>query len=76
MVLIYLKNAECIEIESAVRVESDAKEVRCIDRSGRVVATFNAIVVTMFTSDRPTAEMISEELCEDDAEPLAATRSN
>ena len=76
MVLIYLRNSECVEVKDAVRVESDASEVRCLDRSGKVVATFNATDVTMFTSDPATAEMVSEEICDDDAEPLAATRTN
>ena len=72
MVLIYLQNAECIEVKDAVRAESDADEVRCFDRAGRIVATFNARDVTMFTADPETAEMISEELCED-AEPVGAS---
>ena len=70
MVLIYLQNSECIEVQSAVRAESDANEVRCYDRAGNVVATFNARDVTMFTADPTTAELISEELCEDDAEHM------
>ncbi len=74
MVLIYLKNSECIEVKAAVRAESDAQEVRCLDRSGKVVATFNARDVTMFTSDPATAEVISEELCEDEAGTLTATK--
>lgn len=73
MVLIYLRNSECIEVKDAVRAESDAHEVRCFDLTGKVVATFHAEDVTMFTSDPATAEMISEEICEDDAEPVGSS---
>ena len=73
MVLIYLQNSDCIEVKEAVRAESDAHEVRCLDRSGKVVASFNARDVTMFTADLATAEMISDELCEDGVETFTAT---
>lgn len=73
MVLIYLRDSECVEVKDAVRAESDADEVRCLERSGKVVATFRASDVTMFTSDPATAEMVSEEICKDDAETQAAT---
>ena len=73
MVLVYTTSGECVEIEEAVRAESTQTELRCFDATGCVVRSFNAKDITMFTNDPEMAEIISEEVCEDDEEAASAT---
>ena len=65
MVLVYLKNGDCIEVEAAVSTGQDEWTLSCLDREGKPVATFEAETVEGFTTDPKVAEHIEEELCED-----------
>ena len=72
MVLVYLQNEECVEIPDAVRVEKESGQLWCISALGRVVRTFQLEDVAVYTTDPDTAEIVKEEVCEEDA-PVAAS---
>ena len=66
MVLVYMADGECVEVEDAVRAETTDAELLCLDWAGRVVRSFNAKDVTMFTNDPALAEIISDEVCDEE----------
>ena len=65
MVLVYLKNGDCIEVMAAVSTEEDDWTLSCLDGQGRPVATFESATVETFTTDPEVAEEMKEEVCED-----------
>jgi hypothetical protein len=65
MVLVYLKNGDCIEVMGAVSTEEDDWTLSCLDSQGDRVATFESATVETFTTDPEVAERMKEEDCED-----------
>ena len=65
MVLVYLNNGECIEVQDAVRVAVEDDLVVCYDRLGRITATFPARQVETYTANEDVAEQLKEDICED-----------
>ena len=65
MVLVYLKNGDCIEVKWAVSTAEDEWTLSCLDRQGDAVATFESATVETFTTDPEVAEQMKEEVCED-----------
>jgi hypothetical protein len=65
MVLVYLKNGDCIEVKGAVSTAEDEWTLSCLDRQGDAVATFESATVETFTTDPEVAEQMKEEVCED-----------
>jgi hypothetical protein len=65
MVLVYLKNGDCIKVEGAVSTVEDEWTLSCLDRQGDAVATFESATVETFTIDPEVAEQMKEEVCED-----------
>ncbi|MGE0059527.1 MAG: hypothetical protein AB7P33_15230 [Dehalococcoidia bacterium] len=81
MVLVYLKNGECIEVAEADAARRDDAELICLDSRSNELARFDLNEVETFTTDEKVAEMIKEEDCEDltvintDAERSTASRN-
>ena len=65
MVLVYLKNGDCIEVMGAILTEEDEWTLSCLDSQGNPVATFESATVESFTTDPDVAEEMKEEVCED-----------
>ena len=65
MVLVYLKNGECIEVEDAFSAERRNGSLACLDREGEVTATFQATDIESYTANEGIAEAMKEEVCED-----------
>ena len=65
MVLVYLKNGDCIEVMAAVSTAEDEWTLSCLDRQGNAVATFESATVETFTTDPEVAEQVKDEVCED-----------
>jgi len=65
MVLVYLKNGDCIELMAAVATEQDESTLTCVNVHGDAVATFELATVARHTSDALVAEEMKEEVCED-----------
>ena len=65
MVLVYLKNGDCIEVMGAVSTAEDEWTLSCLDSQGAPVATFESATVETFTTEREVAEQLKEEVCED-----------
>jgi len=75
MVLVYLVTGECVEIPEAMTCERDGDTLRCLDASGVVVRTFASREVSVFTNDPEVAELVREEMCEDDEKEEASVSS-
>jgi hypothetical protein len=69
MVLVYMVNGECVEVEDAFSAENDDQQLVCYDRERDVVRVFNVADVSMFTADPQTVDLIKDELCEEDVAP-------
>jgi hypothetical protein len=65
MVLVYLYNGECIEVEDAVRVSIEGDTLTCYDRQNEPKATFRTREVETYTANEEVAEQLKEEICED-----------
>jgi hypothetical protein len=65
MVLIYLKEGECVELPTAVSVGRRNGSLICYDHQGREVASYSAMEVESFTNNTAMAELIKDEVCED-----------
>jgi hypothetical protein len=65
MVLVYLYNGECIEVEDAVRVAIEGDTLTCLNRHGELTATFSAREVETYTANEEVADQLKEEICED-----------
>ena len=65
MVLVYLKNGDCIEVKGAVSTAEDEWTLSCLDSQGGPVAAFESATVESFTTDLEVAEQMKEEVCED-----------
>jgi hypothetical protein len=65
MVLVYLKNGDCIEVIGAVSTAEDEWTLSCLDSQGNPVATFESATVQTSTAEPEVAEQIKEEDCED-----------
>lgn len=65
MVLVYLKNGDCIEVKGAVSTAEDEWTLACLDSQGKPVATFESATVETFTTDPEVAQQLEEEVCED-----------
>lgn len=65
MVLVYLKNGDCIEIMGAFSTAEDEWTLSCLDREGDAVAAFELATVDSYTTDPDVAEQMEEEDCED-----------
>ena len=65
MVLVYLKNGDCIEVMGAVSTEKDEWTLSCLDGQRNPVATFESATVEAFTTNPEVAKQMKEEVCED-----------
>ena len=65
MVLIYLKDGECIEVREATAAVVSDGELMCFNDRGACVATFESGTVEAYTSNPFWAEEIKEEICQD-----------
>ena len=71
MVLVYLLNGECEEVEEAMSVNRVGEHVLCFAADGAVVRAFASDQVSLFTADPETARLVREEVCPED-EPTAS----
>ena len=65
MILVYLNNGECIEVQDAISAEQRNGSLVCLDSDGYVTAAFPATDVESFTASDEMADAIKEEICED-----------
>lgn len=65
MLLVYLTDGDCLEIENATRVERTMGMLLCYDANGYIVRAIDADEVTMFTLDDQTAQLIRDEACDE-----------
>jgi hypothetical protein len=65
MVLVYLKNGDCIEVIGGVSTVEDDWTLSCLDIQGNPVATFESATVETFTADPGVAEQMKQDDCED-----------
>jgi hypothetical protein len=65
LVLVYLKNGDCIEVMAAVSTALDGWTLSCLDSQGNPVATFESATVETVTSEPQVAAQMIEEVCED-----------
>ena len=65
MVLIFLKNGECIEYSEGAAASRTDEGVAVTDRHGRRLAWFPAANVETYSADPQTVDLIEEEVCED-----------
>ena len=68
MVLIYLTSDECVEVPEAASCEREDDRLVCIDSTGAVVRSFPLHQVSVFTNDPATAELVRDEVCEEECE--------
>lgn len=73
MVLVYLATDECVEVPEARECRRDGEQLLCLDRFGHVVRAFPLNEVSVFTNDPETAELVKEEMCDDEAEEESPT---
>ncbi len=65
MVLVYMKDGNCIELADALTAAVEDGNLLCFNRGGACIATFDALAVEAYTSNPFWAEEIKEEVCED-----------
>jgi hypothetical protein len=65
MVLVYLYNGECIEVEDAVRVAIEGDRLICYGPRGEAGTIFPTWEVETYTANEEVAEQLKEEVCED-----------
>jgi len=65
MVLLYLKNGDCIELREGFSVEQDDHTLTCFNLDGEEIASYSALDVVAFTSDPDTVDTMKEEVCDD-----------
>jgi hypothetical protein len=65
LVLVYMKNGDCIEVMAAVSTTQDELWLSCLDSQGNPVATFESATVEAVTPDPEVAEEMIDEVCED-----------
>jgi hypothetical protein len=76
MVLIVLLNGECIEVENATWVDETRASLVCRDALGHEWARFNRFDVEAFTANDHVADVIREEICEEEEPKAAASGSD
>jgi hypothetical protein len=69
MILVYLKQGDCVEIPEVVRTERVEGRLLCFDADNRLVRGFLLSELTLFTLDDGVAEVIREEVCEEEEPP-------
>ena len=69
MVIFYLDNGDCVEIDDAVRVEAKEGALVCIDKTGLEVARFHLEDVKVYSSDPELIQIIRDEVCDDEPAP-------
>jgi hypothetical protein len=65
MMLVYLRNGECIEIEAAVKADVHDGTLFCMDDKEEVIATYATTDVEVYTANRSIATVLEEQICED-----------
>ncbi len=65
MILVYLDSGECVEVPEGVAVSLRDGDFTCVDRQGKVLASFDQQRVEAYTSNPAIAEAIMDEVCED-----------
>jgi hypothetical protein len=65
MVLVYLKDEECVEVEGAVSAEVQGDEVICFSEDGSEAARFPSSIVLSFTNSPKIIEAVAEEICDE-----------
>jgi hypothetical protein len=71
MILLFTDTDECIEVPEGEKVAVRDGLVLCMDRAGNIVKTFPAQAIKTYTTDEAVAEVIQDEVCDDEeaAEP-------
>jgi hypothetical protein len=65
MLLVYLTDGECVEVEQAVRVGTKSGSLFCYSAAGKELASFPLETVELYTFDQREAEIIGDEACEE-----------
>ena len=65
MLLVYLKNGECIEVEAAIKAEVREYDLVCLDDLEQVVSRFRAVEVEVYSTNPTVVTALEEEVCED-----------
>ena len=65
MMLIYMKDGQCIELEGAAFASRVDKELLCYSQRGAEVSSFPALEVEAYTTNPEVAANLREEVCED-----------
>jgi len=65
MMLVYLKNGECIEIEAAVKADVHDGTLFCMDDKEEVVASYPTTDVEVYTANQSIATVLEEQICDD-----------
>jgi hypothetical protein len=65
MLLVYLTDGECVEVEQAVRVGTKSGSLFCYSASGKELASFPLESVELYTFDEREAKVITDEACEE-----------
>ena len=65
MVLVYMKDGNCIEVKEALTASVADSELLCFNPRGAVIASFDAMTVEAYTSNPFWAEEIKEQVCDD-----------
>ena len=65
MILVFLKNDECVEVTGAERAETQGAALVCYSADNSEVARFDLAQVEVFTNNPRIAELMKDEVCED-----------
>ena len=76
MILIILKSGECIEVMDATWVDTVNGSLACRDDLGNEIARFQAAEVEAFTASDHVAQILEEEVCEDEVRTIPAGSEN
>jgi hypothetical protein len=65
MIMVFLQDGECVEVEAAVGAAKKADLFVCFDADGREVANFPFYDVQAYTMSDIMAESLQEEVCDE-----------
>jgi len=65
MILVYLKDGECLELEAAIKAEVRDDKLFCFDDKDVIVGAFLTADVETYTSNPAIIDVMEDEICED-----------
>jgi hypothetical protein len=65
MILVFLRDGNCVEVEAAVGAAQRNQYFICFDDQGREVANFLLADVEAYTQNDRMAQVLSDDVCEE-----------